>query len=451
MPKSKRRRASYRSSVDALLEDDATQDWTLPEFDCTDDDSLAMTTPGPGFLASLQFDPIPDDEMDCLEPVGENLCAVAERTARQHRTIELKTKAATPKNSARTCSFGRKLWLAACLIAAVCFFGRGTAPKHSEALVSTSSVTSLKLPTKNIEQIQVGDRVLTDLSDYQLAQALGQPSSTPEWDQFDAQMDPANWRQIELVMQNANNDRFEIVLLRPLTWLVETECQIGNVIHLVLPEQGLDGQAQVLTVNTCPPIDPGRGRVVTGTITHVRGGNINLYLNGISEPLGVTDNHPIFSVSRNSFVCAGELQAGDQLHNLDGSTATVERIDYLPGEQRVFNLEVHAEHVFRVMANGLLVHNACVRPGSKGHPDHQAKVAELAKRAESELGPGEIVLRERQVNGLPSRRRPDVQIRDINGKTRKVFEAERWPERIRNRLREAEYDRLGIDHVTEGL
>ena len=50
-----------------------------------------------------------------------------------------------------------------------------------------------------------------------------------------------------------------------------------------------------------------------------------------------------------------------------------------------------------------------------------------------------------------SNRRPDEQIIDKDGKTRKVYEAERYPESKRNSLREEEYDRLGIEHETHSL
>ncbi len=46
---------------------------------------------------------------------------------------------------------------------------------------------------------------------------------------------------------------------------------------------------------------------------------------------------------------------------------------------------------------------------------------------------------------------PDVQIVDRGGKTRKIFEAERYPRRQRNRLREDEYNRLGIENETYNL
>lgn len=53
-----------------------------------------------------------------------------------------------------------------------------------------------------------------------------------------------------------------------------------------------------------------------------------------------------------------------------------------------------------------------------------------------------------KVTGHDSKRIPDVQIRDADGKTRKVLEAERKPNSARNVNREAEYDRLGIAHET---
>ena len=86
--------------------------------------------------------------------------------------------------------------------------------------------------------------------------------------------------------------------------------------------------------------------------------------------------------------------------------------------------------------------------GSKGKPDHQAKIDQLEGRARSEAGEGETVLRERKIQGQDSNRRPDVQIVDEQGKTRKVFEAERRPESSRNQKREAEYKRLNVEQET---
>jgi len=89
--------------------------------------------------------------------------------------------------------------------------------------------------------------------------------------------------------------------------------------------------------------------------------------------------------------------------------------------------------------------------GSKGKPDHQEKVKDLADKARSEAGPNETVLQEKKIQVDGSNRHPDVQIVDENGKTRKIYEAERRPNSKRNKLREQEYDQLGIEHETHPL
>jgi RHS repeat-associated protein len=89
--------------------------------------------------------------------------------------------------------------------------------------------------------------------------------------------------------------------------------------------------------------------------------------------------------------------------------------------------------------------------GSPGKPDHQEKVRDLNKQAQKEAKPGETVLQERKIQGHDSRRRPDVQIVDKNGKARKVFEAERKPNSQRNLNREKEYKKLKVDQETHPL
>jgi hypothetical protein len=89
--------------------------------------------------------------------------------------------------------------------------------------------------------------------------------------------------------------------------------------------------------------------------------------------------------------------------------------------------------------------------GSKGKPDHQAKVDDLTAKAKAEAGDGDIVVREKKLQGHDSNRKPDVQTVGPDGKTKKVYEAERHPNRKRNLKREAEYDKLGLDHETHGL
>ncbi len=86
--------------------------------------------------------------------------------------------------------------------------------------------------------------------------------------------------------------------------------------------------------------------------------------------------------------------------------------------------------------------------GSKGKPDHQAKVKELEVKAEQE-NPGMNIVREKKINAEGSNRRPDVQVQDPQTKkTTKVYEAERNPNSQRNLKREEEYRKLGIEYET---
>ncbi len=89
-----------------------------------------------------------------------------------------------------------------------------------------------------------------------------------------------------------------------------------------------------------------------------------------------------------------------------------------------------------------------VKSGSKGSLDHRESVESLVKKAADEAQPGERIIRERKIVGHDSKRRPDVQIVDKDGKARKVFEAERHPTWKRNRLREQEYKKLGVENET---
>jgi hypothetical protein len=57
----------------------------------------------------------------------------------------------------------------------------------------------------------------------------------------------------------------------------------------------------------------------------------------------------------------------------------------------------------------------------------------------------------KQVKGVDSTRRPDAQIVNADGRTRKVFEAERRPNSLRNKKREEEYKKLKLPNETHPL
>ena len=210
---------------------------------------------------------------------------------------------------------------------------------------------------KSIERVEVGQRVATGISQEIRDLAIGDPLAVPQWDRLNHEIDSQTWRKLTLVMHTPQGDRFDITLLRPIGWLESCNARVGSSIHLVVSEQGLDGLADVHAIEPCPRISSGVGRVVTGTFTHVRGGILRIRLAGLAEPLGVTSNHSIYSADRLDFVPAGELRVGETLRNLDGDVR-IESIEQLGTEERVYNLEIHGEHVFRVASSGVLVHNS---------------------------------------------------------------------------------------------
>ncbi|QJW92535.1 hypothetical protein FTUN_0031 [Frigoriglobus tundricola] len=82
---------------------------------------------------------------------------------------------------------------------------------------------------------------------------------------------------------------------------------------------------------------------------------------GESGPLGATAAHPIWSVDRSAWVPARALQPGERVQAV-GRTVQVQRVEER-GDEPVFNLEVDADHCYRVGEQGILVHNASFGPG----------------------------------------------------------------------------------------
>jgi hypothetical protein len=76
-----------------------------------------------------------------------------------------------------------------------------------------------------------------------------------------------------------------------------------------------------------------------------------------------TNVHPVWSVDREEWVPAGELEPGELVDTLTGPVAVLS-VERLESALDVYNIEVHGEHVFRVTADGVLVHNTCIEPNT---------------------------------------------------------------------------------------
>jgi len=286
--------------------------------------------------------------------------------------------------------------------------GRGAAdpaaiqPAGSERVTGPSGQA---YHARAIETIRTGQRVLA--RNPQFAEA----------DLADAPVDPASWVNIHLRMAQAMGDPLEITLLRPVEWLAaqlaETAAldaaypqaleeargagadlaltEIRSVIvsgeapppalgcipalgadqtpttpwiFLTLHELAAVGPAEVVEVSPCPELEPGTGRLVTGTFSHHSGEVLDITVDGLTEPIGCTGAHPFWSEDRQDFIPARELVPGETLRTESGTFRQITRITPRRGPPvPVFNLEVDAEHVYYVSVDGVLVHNACPKPG----------------------------------------------------------------------------------------
>ncbi|QDT22534.1 hypothetical protein HG66A1_43420 [Gimesia chilikensis] len=172
--------------------------------------------------------------------------------------------------------------------------------------------------------------------------------------------DPTFWREVHLQVADESQEEVTIQLLRPLGWIYAQNIWEGNRIPLELTELHVNGEAVVTYVGPCPPIRPGPGNVVTGKYIHKSADNlIDLTIEGDSQPTGVTTNHPYWSVDRQCFLKAGDLNPGEHVDTRYGPRQVVSLTPR--SNQPVYNLEVHGEHVYRVGKLGTLVHNKNVK------------------------------------------------------------------------------------------
>ena len=169
----------------------------------------------------------------------------------------------------------------------------------------------------------------------------------------------------------------EAEFIRPRAWIESLGLVKGARLDLAVPELEIDGLAEVTAVRDCPPIAEGEGRVVTGKFVTRDVANVVRVTLVNGTEIRATDVHPVWSVDREDWVPAGKLEPGEQVDTLEGPVA-VANVERLESRVDVHNIEVHGEHVFRVTADGVLVHNACPNPGGRlGDTATRAKTSEV--------------------------------------------------------------------------
>ncbi len=172
-------------------------------------------------------------------------------------------------------------------------------------------------------------------------------------------VDPSTWKLLSLSATKLDGTTAAVSLLRPSKWLEAHHAEVGGTVSISVPECGIEGDARVLQISTCPPIadSPGPGfQIVTGTFRHAATEILDISIEGEAKPIGTTVNHPFWSVDRNDFVRADSLAVGEQLQSLNGIVRVTGLSPRGPPEP-VFNLEVQVKHTYHVADSGILVHN----------------------------------------------------------------------------------------------
>jgi len=254
------------------------------------------------------------------------------------------------RKRSKKCSFvGLALLTGALLLSAFCLH---------------KGLSSSRVTTKPIEEIQVSDRVVG-------ANPLREDAEADA-----AIPDASSWRQAKLHLTGDDGHSVEIDLLRPSGWFQEMGAEEGATIVLDLPELGAVGEAEVLYLGPCPDIRPGPGNLVTATFKHSSAETVNLYV-ASGEPIGTTKNHPIWSENRQCFVRVDDLRLGERVRTSCGVAETV-AMEERPGRQVVYNIEVQGQHVYQVGGLGVLVHNKAMKL-AKGVPHGPLKPNVLTK------------------------------------------------------------------------
>ena len=218
---------------------------------------------------------------------------------------------------------------------------RGTqeAAKKAAGGVCFVAGTLVSTPTGTIviEQIQVGDRVITH--------QLGRTGSR----QF------KDWYKVSLVLGD-DDSVVEIDTLRDSYWLAENKIRKGGTLYLNLDELGVAGLAKIEEVEILPDLPDGNGRLVLTKFNTLSNDVYEVTFVG-GEKLRPTGRHPLYSLDRNDWVRVQDLQIGERLQTAEGAVA-VEALEKVRGLHRVYNFEVEGDHEYLVGEAGVRSHNS---------------------------------------------------------------------------------------------
>lgn len=178
-------------------------------------------------------------------------------------------------------------------------------------------------------------------------------------DQYE--LDDENWN--EVVFEEVYGTSVAKLALHN-DWIARQSYELGAIVNMNMPEQGISGPFQVTTIRHIlpqkkpvdeDPDDDYEYRPVTGLFSHRSSEVLKLQFDS-GEELGVTSSHPIYSSTFGGWRSAGNLAIGESIVTKSSIVRILSRrVDYK--EHQVYNLEVKNFHTFLVGASGIVVHN----------------------------------------------------------------------------------------------
>ena len=169
----------------------------------------------------------------------------------------------------------------------------------------------------------------------------------------------------EVVFEEVNGTSIAKLALHQ-DWIHQKSYVVGGVVNLNLPEQGIDGPFTITSIKHIlpqkkpvdeDPEDEYGYKPVTALFIHQSDAVYNIAFDD-SETIGVTYQHPIYSITAGDWRLAGELEIGEKVLTKRGEV-TVTASEKKGGTELVYNLEVKDWHNFLVGEEGVVVHNIC--------------------------------------------------------------------------------------------
>ena len=211
---------------------------------------------------------------------------------------------------------------------------------HNKCFVAGTLVHTVD-GTKAIEDIQIGERVVTDADD-----AADKGEEEGEYSN----------ETHKIVGFEAIKGRDTKVNLQILLSHEDMgDMKVGDIVPLVTSEGDDFADARVTEILPCPLIEKGEGRLVVSRTRHSKAKIYDIKLSN-GEVIETTYNHPIWSEDRQVFLTASQLLPGEKLRTLSG-TVKVSKVTPTFAEKPVYNFEVQGEHIYRIGDSGVLAHN----------------------------------------------------------------------------------------------